>query len=79
MGDEDLCFAVFDLEGQFFQRIERIEVDDRAAAFEDRVIVDDEGRRIGQHQADMDAFFDAKALQARRHPFNLSPKLPVGL
>jgi hypothetical protein len=63
MGDHDLRFAVFDLEGQLLQRVQWIEVDDCAAGFEDGIIVNDERWRIGKKEADLGALFYANSLQ----------------
>ncbi len=64
--DHQLGLAVLDLEGQFLERVERVVVDDRAAGLEDGVVVDDEGRRVRQEQADLGALRDAELLQAGR-------------
>jgi hypothetical protein len=62
MGDHDFRLAVLDLEGELFVRVERVEIDDSAAGFEDSVVEDDERRRIRQKQADLGAAHDADLL-----------------
>ncbi len=68
--DHQLGFAVLGLEGQLFKRIERVEIDDDAARFEDRVIKDDERRGIRKKEPDLGALHDADLLQARRGAVN---------
>ena len=53
---------------QLGDRIERVEIDDGAAGFEDAVIEDDEGGRVGQQQSDIHALAHAALLQALWRP-----------
>ena len=63
-GDDDVDAGVGGLVFDFLFGVERVEVDDRGAGFEDGVVHDDEIRGVGQAEADFVAFFDAEALQA---------------
>ena len=62
----ELGVAVLDLAGELADRIEGIVVDDGAAGFQHGEEVDDEGRGVGQEQADLRALLDAVALQSGR-------------
>ena len=69
--DHDLGFAVLCLKGQLFQSIERIEIDDRAASFQYCKVIDDEGRRIRQEEADLGSSPDPGFLKPGSDPVHL--------
>ena len=60
----DLGAAVADLELDLFETVERVEIDDGAAGLQHAVVEDQEGGRVGEQKADLDAFADADRLQA---------------
>ena len=67
-GDHDGCVAVANLKGDLLETVEGVEVHNRAARLQHGVVEDDEGGRIGQEQADLDAFLDAESLQPLGRP-----------
>ena len=76
--DHDVRFRVLRLMGQFGDRVERIEIHDRAAGLQDRVVIDDEGGAIRKEQPDARSLADAQRLQALRRAVHLVRQLRIG-
>ena len=76
--DHDVRFRVLRLMGQLRNRVERIEIHDRAAGLQDRVVIDDEGWAIRQEQPNARSLPDAKRLQAFCRAVHLMRQLRIG-
>ena len=77
-GDQDVGLRILDLAFNLLDGVERVDVDDRPTRLQHTVIDGDEVRAIGQEDADLGAFANAKLLEALSRLIRQLAELPIG-